>query len=52
MFLKLLFGTNTEEQTIKALSVFVTDFFPFLLLKKTRFILLSEDQKMRKHFDN
>lgn len=51
MFLKLLLGTNTIEQTVKALPVFVTDIFSFLLLK-TRFILLSEDQKMRKHFDN
>lgn len=50
--LKLLFGTALKERTTKASRAFATAFFPFLLVKKIRFILLSEDQKMRKHFDS
>lgn len=36
MFLKLLFATNAEEQTMEALPVFVTDFFFFLVIEEDK----------------
>lgn len=50
MLLKLLFGTKAKYKVQQASLVYVGLFFPFLLLKKIKFGLLSEDQEIRKTF--